>query len=487
MKIKYETVNPLDLSLDFNNPRYLKELHDEEEMRLYLIEYEDSLSIADSINKHGLLPGDSIICVPEGNNIVVIEGNRRVSIMQMLLNRSLIPEKYVQKVPKIPDGNLDEIKSLQIQIIENRELAFPVMANRHIAGIKEWKPLAKKKFFASRFDSGMSLDELSTITNINKSNIAKDISDYKFFIRNYSMYVENNPTFDAEITDLKIDRFIRVFSTNVTSEGESIKAKEYLLMETDEKMEYASTLPDDIFIGFTQHVFCKAFDSKDKDSVNTRSNFDDIPGVEEWKLKIDKFRDEVRPAPEYELLPGNRTITKPEKPDQTGGPGAPKFMGSLYWKGKLSPYNQNHIPLLRIVEELHKMSIGSRGKDYIKYPTAAAILVRSAYEQGLKLLIKITGLWKNFESNHGNPRNQTLSELEKFVETNKHKTLLKDTPLWDSFHNIKKGNYRKFLNDCTHNVEFAYATSDKLEAFAGEGLAGFLQGVIDRAGDDTTK
>ena len=129
--------------------------------------------------------------------------------------------------------------------------------------------------------------------------------------------------------------------------------------------------------------------------------------------------------------------------------------------------------MMRALKELYDMSSG-QGKGYVKYPIAAAMLMRSAYEQGLKLLIKTAGLWENFESKHSNPRNQTLSVMENYVETNANSIMDKGTPLRKTFGNICRGNYRPFLNDCTHDLDFAYPTKDKLEAFAGEGMAGFL-------------
>lgn len=499
MKIENKTVNPLELSLDFDNPRFLKNFPDEAEMRLYLIEYEDSLSVAENLASHGMLPGDTVVCVIEDGKTIVIEGNRRVSVMQMLLDRGLIPEKYGTSVPEVSDEVLEEIRALNVQIIENRDLALSVMANRHITGIKQWKPLAKKKFFASRFDAGMSIDQLVLATNIIKSEITRDIADYKFFVRNYDKYKRNNPNFDKNLIDLGIDRFIRVFGTNLDSDYEVMPVKEYLMMERGDDMEYTSQLPDEIFTGFTQHVFKKAFDSEKNDSINTRSTFDKIPNVEEWKSKIDECRDNLQiipgdampsPGTPVQGVPATEAPTTRTpatvKPEPSGGPSAPKFMEALHWAGKLSLDNRDHLPMIRILKELHEMSSG-RGKDYVKYPIAAAMLMRSAYEQGLKLLIKTAGSWGDFESRYSNSRDQTLSAMESYVRFKDNGIMEKNTPLWKTSGNIKKGDYRPFLNDCTHDLDFVFPTKDKLEAFAGEGMRGFLQGVIDRAAEKTTK
>lgn len=492
MKIENMTINPLELSLDFKNPRFLFKLNNEIEMRRYFLKYEDALDLAKSITKYGMMPGDSVICTIEDDKMVVIEGNRRVSIMQMLLDRSLIPTEFIDSIPAPSPEKLKELEVLNVQIIENRELGQAVMANRHIVGIKQWKPLAKKKFFASRFDEGVTIKELSISTNITEGEIIKDISDFKFFINNYNKYVKDNPSFDKEITDIKMDRFIRIFTTKLNSNEGSMNAKDYLMMRKDDRMDYVSQLPDKLFVEFTQHVFEKAFDSKDEFEVNTRSTFDTIPDIEKWKSKIDNFRVNVPISSGSPSSTTNKTVPAggPSaiiKTNPSGGPSAPKFMESLHWEGKLMPNNRDHVALIRIVAELHKLSIGNYGKDYVKYPTATTTLVRSAYEQGLKLLIKTAGLWDDYESKYNNPRDQTLSTLERFIESNKHEALGKDTPLWNSFTNIKSGNYRKFMNDCTHNVDFAYATRDKLELFAGEGLVGFLQGIIDKVTKNVAK
>lgn len=57
------------------------------------------------------------------------------------------------------------------------------MTKRHIQGVKQWKPLAKKQFFAANYQDGrgQSVQDLSRITGIREGEIKDDIRDYKFF------------------------------------------------------------------------------------------------------------------------------------------------------------------------------------------------------------------------------------------------------------------------------------------------------------------
>lgn len=497
MKIDYEIVNPLELALDYQNPRYLSELRNDDEVRSYLIEHEDSLSVAHSLKELGLLPGDMVICIPEGGRLVVIEGNRRISIMQMLLDRSLIPEKYIDDMPLVSEEVLEDLRLLTIQVIGSRDDALSVMANRHIEGIRQWKPLAKKKFFASRFDSGISVEELSATTNIKAGEIRSDITDYKFFIRNYEMYKKHNSSFDVDLSKISIDRFLRVFTTIANREEESMGAKAYLMMDRSENLEYISDLPDELFTDFTQHVFSKAYSEDKNDSINTRSNFDDIPNVEEWKLKIDKSRAEVRrdiadkrlskvKSDELDTSPKSDTSLKPDTKKVSGGPSSCNFMGDLVWKNILYMDNSDHAPFIRVIGELYNMSQGKRGKGYVRYPNATAILMRSGYEQGLILLMKTTNLWDDFVAFKPESHHRTISEMEKFISSNKDICLGKGTVILKTFQSLQRGDVRRLLNDYTHDLYYIYPTKDSLESIAGNGMFGFLQSVIDRV-EETSK
>jgi len=143
------TVSPLELLLDEENPRFVVlPNRDQSAIRKYLLTYEDVSQLAKAINETGgLLPGERIVALKRGGKYVVIEGNRRTCSLQMLMSRDLIPSGFGHKIPAANEAVIESCTHLEIDIVPNREAAIALMSKRHIDGVKQWKPIAKKRFF----------------------------------------------------------------------------------------------------------------------------------------------------------------------------------------------------------------------------------------------------------------------------------------------------------------------------------------------------
>jgi hypothetical protein len=162
------TISPLDLLLDNENPRFvILENREQANIRKYLVAYEDVCDLANQINEYGgLFPGERIVALKRDNNYFVIEGNRRTCSLQLLLNRQLIPDKFQHRIPNVTQEVKDHCQTIEIDLVSNREEAIALMTKRHIEGVKQWKPFAKKQFFASNYEKGQSIKTLSRITGI---------------------------------------------------------------------------------------------------------------------------------------------------------------------------------------------------------------------------------------------------------------------------------------------------------------------------------
>lgn len=145
-------ISPLDLLLDTENPRFvILQSREQADIRKYLVTYEDVCQLATDINTYGrLLPGERIVALHEGDKYVVVEGNRRTCSLQMLLNRELIPDGFAHRIPHTSASILTNCSNIEVDILSDRNSALELMTKRHIDGVKQWKPLAKKQFFAAR-------------------------------------------------------------------------------------------------------------------------------------------------------------------------------------------------------------------------------------------------------------------------------------------------------------------------------------------------
>ena len=179
------SISPLDLLLDTENPRFvILQSREQADIRKYLVTYEDVCQLATDINDYGrLLPGERIVALHEGGKYVVVEGNRRTCSLQMLLNRELIPDGFAHRIPHTSASILTNCNSIEVDILPDRDSALELMTKRHIEGVKQWKPLAKKQFFAANYKNGQgqSVSDLSRITGVREGEIKEDIKDYKFW------------------------------------------------------------------------------------------------------------------------------------------------------------------------------------------------------------------------------------------------------------------------------------------------------------------
>ena len=105
----------------------------------------------------------------------------------------------------------------------------------------------------------------------------------------------------------------------------------------------------------------------------------------------------------------------------------------------MDPANRDHNGLLLAVNELHRLSTVNIGRQraYKTFPVATGMILRTAYEQALRLrLMKVT-LWHQYLSSIPNNRYPKLSSMENFIKqvTNKS-TMFPDTDMVSAFDRI---------------------------------------------------
>ena len=275
-------ISPLELILDDKNPRFvILGNRQQSEIRKYLVTYEDVCQLACDINSYGrLLPGERIIVLYENNHYVVVEGNRRTCSLQMLLSRNLIPNGFAHKIPATTEAIIKNCSQIEVDVLPDRNSALALMSKRHIEGVKQWKPLAKKQFFAVNFNdgAGQSVKALSEITGISEGKIKEDIRDYKFFHSALLQYASTHPNFSAETITLKPNLFWRIFQAKFhhPETGSEIAPRQFLKMTCDEQYNTISALPYDLFQAISQMVFEQAVVFE---SISTRNVLTDVKEI----------------------------------------------------------------------------------------------------------------------------------------------------------------------------------------------------------------
>lgn len=536
-------VSPLDLLLDVQNPRFvILSSREQADIRKYLITYEDVCQLASAINEYGsLLPGERIVVLQENEKYVVVEGNRRTCSLQILLSRDLIPDGFAHRIPSTSAKILQNCNTIEVDVLPDRNAALELMTKRHIEGVKEWKPLAKKQFFAANFNdgNGQSISTLSRITGVREGVIREDIRDYKFFSAAYREYIASHPEFVREIVSLKTDPFWRIFKAKFRDpHGNTVSPKDYLHIDYDETLNTISSLPNDLFKQIVQLVFEQAIVHE---SINTRNTLSDVSGIRPLLEEVLTLGSEntshdstespssndqavvsdepihdiqhstvgtdpsshtdsaqntiVPPATSNPVLPqtsqeessaNQRPSTATPVEDihpggpQPGGPSPRTFFETLSWYGKLNPAKTEHQGLLFAVNELFGFSTinCNRQKAYRVFPVATGMILRTVYEQALRLRLIQVGLWGAYVQTL-NRKLPTLKSMEDFINLGANKPVVfPDQGMVIIYDRIIAATHRDFLNANIHYPGNINVTADSLESIAVGGMFALIQGII---------
>ena len=511
------TISPLDLYLDESNPRFvILTSRSQADIRKYLVTYEDVCQLVRSINEYGgLLPGERIVVLKEYGRYVVIEGNRRTCSLQLLLSRDLIPDGFGHRIPGATQKLIDQCSTIEVDVLDSRDAALELMSKRHIEGVMEWKPLAKKQFFAANYKdgNGQSVHALSQITGIKESDIKSDIREYKLFHSAYEKYAATHPDFKREIVGLKTDPFWRIFKAKFPlPDGHQASPREFLKISYDETFNAISGLPGMLFEQITQLVFEQAIV---QEHINTRHVLSDVEGIEPLlQAVIDAGQTEPEPhtddndhptdhptpsnppapaptntspnppqpetqPPQSQPTPGPQVNSPPSGP-QPGGQSPRKFFETVSWQ-KLNRLEPLHQGLQIAIAELHKLSTSSCGrqKAYQAFPNATGMVLRTVYEQALKLRLNQVGLWGNcLGSTSGNPK---LSSIESFINQGNNKSVVfPDRDAVSAFDRVIRAGHREFLNATIHQPGNISLTAESLESIASGGMYALIQWILDK-------
>lgn len=153
------------LLLDPQNPRIPPSETERDQRALIeeLIEHDDALDLAKDIADDGYSPVESLIAVVEDGKTYVLEGNRRLAALKVLLTPELAPASVLKKVKGLSqraDGAA--IGKVRVLVAPSRTAAARLIMQRHTRDqIKGWKPVMQARFYRRLADEGMSAAELA--------------------------------------------------------------------------------------------------------------------------------------------------------------------------------------------------------------------------------------------------------------------------------------------------------------------------------------
>lgn len=138
------------LRLDPDNPRFVTD-RDTTDLETFLPWFNadaDLVPVASSIAANSYHAAEPLLVAPrddDDSRLVVVEGNRRLAAVLLLLDPDLLPRiSEFRELSK--EADLDELRELPCLVYEDRNQILEYLGNRHVVGVREWKPLAKARY-----------------------------------------------------------------------------------------------------------------------------------------------------------------------------------------------------------------------------------------------------------------------------------------------------------------------------------------------------
>jgi len=140
----------IDLAFDRHNPRLVEfEITNkttDEEMIQLLWNVMDVHELVLSIAASGFFPYEALLVAKEAGKNIVIEGNRRLAAVRILLEPGIVDSGYVT-IPKLAVEVRDSLRELPV-LVGTRQDSWRHLGFKHVNGPAKWGSYAKSRYIA---------------------------------------------------------------------------------------------------------------------------------------------------------------------------------------------------------------------------------------------------------------------------------------------------------------------------------------------------
>ena len=146
------TLPVADLHFDPRNPRLveygnLSKAEEPEQIKLLV----KSMAVDEvymSIAINGFWDYEPLFVVREGGKWIVIEGNRRLAAVKLLLNPKLADELGLGEMAKPKKGIVESLQKLPVRVVASRGEIWSHLGFKHVNGPSKWRSFAKAEYIA---------------------------------------------------------------------------------------------------------------------------------------------------------------------------------------------------------------------------------------------------------------------------------------------------------------------------------------------------
>ncbi len=208
-----------------------------------LVTHDSVYELAKDICAQGFFPTEVLLGVRDGDQIIVIEGNRRLAALKLLINSELAPQSYLEKFRRLSEKvTATVVAKVNVSIAPSREAATPILLSRHTAQqIQSWKRPMQARFYRQLLDRGLTPDDLVQSYGVTVGQIQDWIradAVYRLacsldFAEDVKSRVQNNREFPLST----LERLVA-----------SQPVREFLMLKPDPKEVLVSTAKPDAFL-----------------------------------------------------------------------------------------------------------------------------------------------------------------------------------------------------------------------------------------------
>ena len=162
-----------DLLLDPNNPRLptFKEIQSQETLVAWMVKKHAIGELMASFSISGYFEEEPLVGVPsatERGKVVIVEGNRRLAALRLLLDPTLTtslndPEtgrRLTVRVPETSARTLQNLTHVPVRLYTHRSDVLAYIGYRHITGIRPWDSYSKARYVAELVEQGGNLPDI---------------------------------------------------------------------------------------------------------------------------------------------------------------------------------------------------------------------------------------------------------------------------------------------------------------------------------------
>lgn len=290
---KWKRSNPrvTSLLLDAANPRIPKGrgIHEQRELIAELVEHDSVYELAKDIVSDGYFPLEYLIAIEDDGKAIVVEGNRRLAALKLLVNPGLAPVGHERKFKTLSANvSLDLIDKVPTIYAPSRELAAPLIMQKHTRQqVARWSVLMQASFYKLLAESGVKLSELAEQYNRPPSEIAG-------FLRIDTMYaIACTLEYADDVAEIVRDP--RSFPAAVLQRLLDVpKFREFLGIEFKDQVKLIGKVDSREF----KKAFAKVITDIANEDVNTRS-LNSVDDIAEYLIGLSKFKPKKDPKAHF--------------------------------------------------------------------------------------------------------------------------------------------------------------------------------------------